>query len=86
MGVKQRADGRRVGDVGLTGDGASTRGLDIAHNLGGEVGIGEIVHRDREAVAGQASGRRRTDAARRAADNGCASGVGLPCGRGRSLR
>jgi hypothetical protein len=52
-----------VRHIGLNGDSASTRGLDLGHNLVGLGFIAGVVHHDRETVAGQSEGHGAADAA-----------------------
>ena len=52
--VEQTGDGGGIGDIGLRGDRAAPRGLDLRHQCIGGAGVAGIVDDDGEAVAGQA--------------------------------
>ena len=87
VGLEQGADGDRIGDVGLTGDGASAGRLDVAHDLGRKVGVCQIVDGHGEPVAREPFCGGGADPARGSGDDGGPprSGLGLGACFGRSL-
>ena len=81
MRIEQGAHRCRIGNVRLAIDGAPPAGFDLAHDLGGELAVGEIVDGDGEPVPRQALGRRGADSSRRTGDQGCPPGAGAGLGR-----
>ena len=69
-GIEHPPYGSGVGHVGLGGQRAAAGRFDIGRHRGGGAGIAGVIDDHGEAVAGQTTGDRGTDAARGAGDQG----------------